>query len=104
LLGPWFIRKLSQLQVGQYVRDDGPQTHLKKAGTPTMGGTLIIFSVAVSTLLWADLTNFYVWIVLLVLVGFGLIGFMDDYLKQVKKRSKGLSARQSCFCKPPWPC
>jgi phospho-N-acetylmuramoyl-pentapeptide-transferase len=93
LLGPWFIRKLSQLQVGQYVRDDGPQTHLKKAGTPTMGGTLIIFAVAVSTLLWADLTNFYVWMVLLVLVGFGLIGFMDDYLKQVVKRSKGLSGR-----------
>ncbi|MBI5895760.1 MAG: phospho-N-acetylmuramoyl-pentapeptide-transferase [Desulfobacterales bacterium] len=93
LLGPWFIRKLSQMQVGQYIRDDGPQTHLKKAGTPTMGGTLIIFAVAASTLLWADLTNFYVWMVLLVLVGFGLVGFVDDYLKQVVKRSKGLSGR-----------
>ncbi|MFZ1984403.1 MAG: phospho-N-acetylmuramoyl-pentapeptide-transferase [Desulfatitalea sp.] len=93
LLGPWVIRKLSRMQVGQYIREDGPQTHLKKAGTPTMGGALIIFAVAVSTLLWADLTNFYIWMVLLVLVGFGLIGFVDDYLKQVIKRSKGLSGR-----------
>ncbi len=93
LLGPWFIRKLSQMQVGQYVRDDGPQTHLKKAGTPTMGGTLIIFAVAASTLLWADLTNYFVWMALLVLVGFGVVGFVDDYLKQVVKRSKGLSGR-----------
>jgi phospho-N-acetylmuramoyl-pentapeptide-transferase len=94
LLGPWFIRKLSEMQVRQFVREDGPQTHLKKAGTPTMGGSLIIFSVVTSTLLWADLTNFFIWIVLLVMVGFGLIGFLDDYLMQVKKRSKGLSARQ----------
>jgi phospho-N-acetylmuramoyl-pentapeptide-transferase len=93
LLGPWVIRKLSQMQVGQYIREDGPQTHLKKAGTPTMGGALIIFAVAVSTLLWADLTNFFVWMVLMVMVGFGLIGFVDDYLKQVVKRSKGLSGR-----------
>ncbi len=92
-LGPWMIRKLSQMQVGQYVRDDGPQTHLKKAGTPTMGGTLIISAVAAATLLWADLTNFFVWIMMLVLIGFGLIGFIDDYLKQVVKRSKGLSGR-----------
>ena len=93
LLGPWVIRRLSMMQVGQYIRDDGPQTHLQKAGTPTMGGTLIIFAVASATLLWADLTNYFVWIALLVLVGFGLIGFVDDYLMQVKKRSKGLSAR-----------
>ncbi|KJS32835.1 MAG: phospho-N-acetylmuramoyl-pentapeptide-transferase [Desulfatitalea sp. BRH_c12] len=93
LLGPWFIRKLAQMQVGQYVREDGPQTHLKKAGTPTMGGSLIITAIAAATLLWADLTNFFVWIALLVLIGFGLIGFADDYLMQVKKRSKGLSAR-----------
>ena len=93
LLGPWFIRKLSQMQVRQYVRDDGPQTHLKKAGTPTMGGSLIIFSVVTATFLWADLTNFFIWIVMLVMIGFGLIGFTDDYLMQVKKRSKGLSAR-----------
>lgn len=93
LLGPWVIRKLSYMQIGQYVRDDGPQTHLKKAGTPTMGGTLIIFSITVSTLLWANLTNYFVWIVLLVTVGYGGIGFIDDYLMQIKKQSKGLTVR-----------
>jgi phospho-N-acetylmuramoyl-pentapeptide-transferase len=93
LLGPWVIRKLSYMQVGQYIRDDGPQSHLKKAGTPTMGGTLIIFAVAAATLLWADLGNGFVWIVLLVLLGFGAVGFVDDYLMQVKKRSKGLTAK-----------
>ena len=92
-LGPWVIRKLSVLQVGQYIRDDGPQTHLKKAGTPTMGGILIISSVVLSTLLWGDLSNHFVWIVLLVTVSFSTVGFIDDYLMQVKKRSKGLSAR-----------
>ena len=92
-MGPWVIQKLAEMQLGQYIRDDGPQSHLKKAGTPTMGGSLIIFAVVVSTLLWTDLTNRYVWIMLLVLTGFGLIGFADDYLKQVKKHSKGLSAR-----------
>ncbi len=93
LLGPWVIRKLSYMQVGQYIREDGPQSHLQKAGTPTMGGTLIIFSVAVASLLWADLTNPFIWIVLLVFLGFGTIGFVDDYLMQVKKRSKGLTAK-----------
>ena len=93
-LGPWAIRMLSRMQVGQYVRDDGPESHLQKAGTPTMGGVLIIFSVTVSTLLWTDLTNPYVWIVLMVTVAFAAIGFTDDYLMQVKKQSKGLSARQ----------
>jgi len=93
LLGPWTIRKLSNLQIGQYVRNDGPQSHLTKAGTPTMGGTLIIFSVTLATLLWADLTNAYVWIVLLATVGCGLIGFADDYLKLVRKQSKGLGVR-----------
>ncbi len=92
-LGPWLIRRLSIMQVGQYIRSDGPQTHLKKAGTPTMGGTLIIIAVASATLLWSDLTNAFVWIVLLVLVGFGVVGFLDDYLKQVKKNSKGVTAR-----------
>lgn len=92
-LGPWVIRRLSILQVGQYIRNDGPQTHLKKAGTPTMGGTLIISSVVVATLLWSDLSNYFVWIVLLVTVGFGGVGFADDYLMQVKKQSRGLSAR-----------
>jgi len=93
LIGPWVIRKLSALQIGQFIREDGPQTHLKKAGTPTMGGTLILFSVFVSTLLWTNLTNSYVWIVLLVTFGNGLIGFADDYLMQIKKRSKGLSVK-----------
>ena len=92
-LGPWVIRKLTALQVGQYIREDGPESHLQKAGTPTMGGALILFSVIVSTLLWTNLANSYIWIVLLVTFGNGLIGFMDDYLMQVKKRNKGLTAR-----------
>ena len=93
LLGPWVIQKLSAWQVGQYIREDGPQAHLQKAGTPTMGGLLILFSVILATVLWANLANYYVWIVLLVTSGFGAIGFLDDYLMQVKKQSKGLSAR-----------
>ena len=92
-LGPWMIRKLRRLQIGQYVRDDGPQTHLKKAGTPTMGGLLIIIAVTSATLLWADLKNTFVWIALMVLIGFGAVGFIDDYMKVVKKQSKGLSAK-----------
>lgn len=94
ILGAWIIRKLQNLQVGQVIREDGPETHHKKSGTPTMGGVLILFAVIVSTLLWANLTNFYVWMLLTVTAGYGLIGFIDDYLMQVKKRSKGLSARQ----------
>jgi phospho-N-acetylmuramoyl-pentapeptide-transferase len=93
ILGPWVIRKMSYLQIGQYIQKDGPPTHHKKAGTPTMGGTLILFSIIVSTLLWTNLTNYYVWIVLLVTVGYGSIGFIDDYLMQIKKRNKGLSVR-----------
>jgi len=87
------IRKLSGLQVGQYIRDDGPQSHLSKAGTPTMGGLLIVFSIVTSVLLWSDLTNYFTWIVLFVIIGYGLIGFIDDYLMQIKKRSKGLNVR-----------
>lgn len=94
LLGPWVIRRLAMLQVGQYIREDGPKEHYKKAGTPTMGGVLILFAVVGATLLWADLTNRYVWLTLLATVGFGAIGFTDDYLMQVKKRSLGLTARQ----------
>ena len=94
LLGPWMIRKLGAMQIGQYIRDDGPKTHLGKAGTPTMGGTLIIVSIAVSILLWSDLTNYFVWIVLFVTIGNGTIGFIDDYLMQIKKRSKGLTVRK----------
>ena len=93
ILGPWVIRKLSHLQVGQYIREDGPESHHKKAGTPTMGGTLIIFSITVSTLLWTNLTNRYIWIVLLATIGYACIGFTDDYLMQIKKQSKGLKGR-----------
>ena len=93
LLGPWVIRKLSGMQVKQYIRDDGPESHLSKAGTPTMGGLLIVFSIVTSVLLWSDLTNYFTWIVLLVIIGYGLIGFIDDYLMQIKKRSKGLNVR-----------
>jgi len=93
LLGPWVIRKLSGMQVGQYIRDDGPQSHLSKAGTPTMGGLLIVFSIVTSVLLWSDLANYFTWIVLLAIIGYGLIGFIDDYLMQIKKRSKGLNVR-----------
>jgi phospho-N-acetylmuramoyl-pentapeptide-transferase len=93
-MGPWVIRKLSYMQIGQYIRDDGPQTHLQKAGTPTMGGTLILFSIVVSTLLWTNLTDYFVWVVLLVTIGFGAIGFIDDYLMLIKKQSKGLTVRK----------
>ncbi|MDP3285030.1 MAG: phospho-N-acetylmuramoyl-pentapeptide-transferase [Desulfobacterales bacterium] len=94
LLGPWVIRRLSRMQIGQYIREDGPQAHLKKTGTPTMGGALIVFSITVSTLLWCNLANYYIWILLLVITGYGAIGFADDYLKQIKKENKGLSALQ----------
>lgn len=97
LVGPVMIRRLSQYQIGQQVRSDGPQTHLKKAGTPTMGGALILVAIAVSTLLWADLRNPYVWIVLGVTLAFGAIGWVDDYRKLVKKNSKGLSAKEKYF-------
>jgi len=93
LLGPWVIRKLSVMQVGQYIRDDGPESHYDKAGTPTMGGVLIVGAVVVSILMWSDLTNPFIWIVLMVITGNALIGFIDDYLMQVKKQSKGLSVR-----------
>ncbi len=93
LLGPWLIRKLQAQRIGQPIREDGPNSHLSKQGTPTMGGVLIIFSVVVSTLLWANLTVDYVWLVLLVTVGYGLIGFMDDYRKLVKADSKGVPGK-----------
>ncbi len=91
LIGPYVIDRLREFQIGQYVRDDGPQTHLKKGGTPTMGGVLIVISIVVPTLLWADLSNSYVWIVMLSTLGFGAIGFADDYIKVVRKQSKGLT-------------
>ncbi|MEK6742382.1 MAG: phospho-N-acetylmuramoyl-pentapeptide-transferase [Nitrospirota bacterium] len=92
LLGPWIIRRLRALKVGQQVRDDGPQTHLTKQGTPTMGGLLIVAAITLSVLLWSDLTNRYVWVVLFATLAFGGIGLWDDYLKVVKKRSTGLRA------------
>lgn len=94
LLGPTLIALLRKLQIGQEIRDDGPKSHLSKKGTPTMGGILIVGSLILSVLLWADLSNRYVWMVLLSLLANGAIGFTDDYLKVIKKRSKGLSARQ----------
>ena len=93
LIGPWMIDRLSRYQIGQVVRDDGPTTHLSKAGTPTMGGALIIVAIVVATLLWADLRNRFVWLTLGVTLGFGLVGFYDDYLKLVVKNTKGLAAR-----------
>ena len=93
LFGPMVIRRLSAFKIGQQVRDDGPQTHLSKAGTPTMGGALILISIAVTTLLWSDLGNRYVWVVLLVTLGNGLVGGVDDYLKLRYGNSKGLSSR-----------
>jgi phospho-N-acetylmuramoyl-pentapeptide-transferase len=95
--GPWVIRKLTALKVGQAVRTNGPQTHLIKSGTPTMGGVLILIGIAVSTLLWADLTNRFIWIVLLVTFGFGLIGWVDDYRKVVHKDPRGMSSREKYF-------
>jgi phospho-N-acetylmuramoyl-pentapeptide-transferase len=95
--GPAMIRWLTLVKVGQSVRKDGPQSHLSKAGTPTMGGTLILAAIVISTLLWADLRDRYVWVLIGVTVAFGSIGFMDDYLKLVLKNSKGLKARTKYF-------
>jgi len=93
LVGPMMIRKLTAYKIGQSVRSDGPQTHLIKAGTPTMGGALILTSIAITTLLWGDLRNHYVWVVLLSTLGFGVIGWVDDYRKVVHRNPKGLSAK-----------
>ncbi len=93
VLGPAMIRYLTKLRFGQMVRDDGPKTHLSKAGTPTMGGALILISIALSVLLWSDLTNRFVWVALVVMISFGAIGWIDDYRKIVRKNSKGLPAR-----------
>ncbi len=94
IIGPWVIRKLEALQARQIIRTDGPESHLKKQGTPTMGGVLILSAIVIPTLLWADLTSIYVWLTLLILVGYGLIGFVDDYKKVVEKNPRGLSPRQ----------
>ena len=96
-IGPWMINRLSAKQIGQVIREDGPQSHLSKAGTPTMGGTLIVVTIAISTLLWGDLSNKFVWLVLAVTLGYGVIGFYDDYQKIKFGNSKGLSARGKIF-------
>jgi phospho-N-acetylmuramoyl-pentapeptide-transferase len=93
-LGPWLIGKLREFQVGQYIREEGPKSHMKKAGTPTMGGILIIISIVVPTLLWANLRNPYVWIALFGMLSFGLIGFFDDYAKMRRKQNQGLTVKQ----------
>jgi len=97
IVGPIMIRKLSHYQIGQHVRNDGPEAHLAKAGTPTMGGALILVAVAISTLLWSDLSNRYVWVVLIVTMLFGAVGWVDDYRKLVRKQSEGLKAREKYF-------
>ncbi len=93
MLGPWLIARLQQFQIGQHIRTDGPQSHHSKAGTPTMGGLLINVSIIVPTLLWTDLRNVYVWVALFALIGFGAIGFVDDYAKVRRARNLGLTAR-----------
>lgn len=96
-VGPVMIRRLSAEQIGQHVRDDGPQSHLSKSGTPTMGGALILIAIILSTILWGDLTNPYLWTALIVMSGFGAVGWVDDYRKLILKNSKGLPARWKYF-------
>jgi phospho-N-acetylmuramoyl-pentapeptide-transferase len=97
LAGPWVIRKLTEMKIGQAIRTEGPQSHLSKSGTPTMGGALILISIGVTTLLWADLANRFIWVVLLVTLGFGWVGWVDDYRKVVHRNPKGMSAREKYF-------
>jgi len=97
VVGPWLIHKLTELQIGQYIREDGPASHYAKAGTPTMGGILIVFATLLSTLLWTNLASPYVWLLIVVTLGFAAIGFVDDYLKVIKKNNHGLSGRAKLF-------
>ena len=97
IFGPWVIRRLTMMKVGQAVRTDGPKTHLIKSGTPTMGGVLILISIAISTLLWSDLSNRFIWAVLWVTLGFGIVGWVDDYRKVVYKNPKGMSSKEKYF-------
>src|ERR1700759_2756791 len=93
LIGPFVIEKLREFQIGQYIREDGPKGHQKKAGTPTMGGVLIAIAILLPTLLWADLSNPFIWMVMLAMLAFGAIGFADDYIKVAHRRNLGLTAR-----------
>src|SRR5438552_4404126 len=93
-LGPWLITRLREFQIGQHIREEGPKTHQKKAGTPTMGGLLIVVSIILPTLLWANLRNRYVWHAAAASLAYGAVGFADDYIKIVRKRSLGLTARE----------
>jgi phospho-N-acetylmuramoyl-pentapeptide-transferase len=97
VFGPWLIRRLRELQIGQYIREEGPEEHKKKAGTPTMGGVLIVLSTAVPVLLWADLTNPFILISLFALVGFAIVGFIDDYAKVSQQRNLGLTAKKKIY-------
>jgi phospho-N-acetylmuramoyl-pentapeptide-transferase len=94
MIGPFVIEKLREFQIGQYIREEGPQSHQKKSGTPTMGGLLICISILIPTLLWADLSNPFIWVVMLSTLAFGAIGFADDYIKVVHRRNQGLTGRQ----------
>src|SRR5881394_1046544 len=94
LLGPWLITRLRDFQIGQNIREEGPKSHQKKAGTPTMGGVLIVVSIILPTLLWANLRTRYVWVAVLSTLGYAAVGFTDDYIKIVRKRSLGLTARE----------
>lgn len=97
-LGPWVINKLVKLKIGQSIRNDGPKSHLTKKGTPTMGGALVLFSILISVFLWADLTNKYIWLLLIVMLSIGTLGFCDDFYKIVYKNSKGVSAFAKMSC------
>src|SRR5579863_4132280 len=96
-MGPWVIRKLKDSQVGQYIREEGPQSHQSKAGTPTMGGVLILLCAVLPTLMWADLSNTFLWLILIVTLAFGAIGFWDDYQKLRRRNNLGLTARSKFF-------
>src|SRR6185436_506665 len=94
ILGPWLIERMRRIKLGQYIREEGPKSHHAKAGTPTMGGILINVAILIPTILWADILNPYIWIVLFVTMAYGAIGFVDDYRKLAKKRNLGLTAKE----------
>lgn len=94
LLGPWLIARLREFQIGQHIREEGPKSHQAKAGTPTMGGLLIVVSIVLPTLLWANLRNRYIWLAIISTLAYAAIGFADDYLKIVRKRNLGLTGRE----------